>query len=95
MSVLPGWFLEEEQKVDVVVKVSCFASFPLPTAIPPVGLTPGLFLSLPPKERGQLPHRLAAELGAPGRQGSHSLKPRSAQGYHYSTTAKQGAECLE
>lgn len=46
MSVLPGWFLEEEQKVNIIVKVSCSIFFSLPTAIDTIGLFPGMLLSL-------------------------------------------------
>lgn len=46
MSVLPGWFLEEEQKVNVVVKVSCSVFFSLPIAIDAIGLFSGMLLSL-------------------------------------------------
>lgn len=57
MSVLPGRFLEEEQKVGVVVTVSCFVFFSLPMALDIGGLFPGKLLSLhpprPPPRRPQ------------------------------------------
>lgn len=47
MSVLPGWFLEEEQKVGVVVEVSCFVFFSSNgSSLDTIGLLPGMLLSL-------------------------------------------------
>ena len=52
MAVLPGWFLKQEQKGDVVVKVSCFVLFSIPTAIDTVGLFPCLRMSPPSQVEG-------------------------------------------